>query len=277
MPILIKPIKRNRRSNRANDRSPLRQANEPIRVPPNPTYASDQDPALYDEQQVTRCEYLMAQGVSDPSRLAELLELQDRAKIRGYVERVQSRWKVGGGEKNIAQCRGEHLALLRALEIELWQKINELKSPAVFNASGKRIQKTTRFWEFLRLMKLLMALIARRAEVQGLTKEAIKDLLDDPPLNFNHPPEVFERAVRVTAHIAEIAKQRIADEEAMRAPSPPSKGEAPQRPQIRRRQDGDGERALVSSTCASCPARQSVSASLFHAVVATSTRSGSTS
>ena len=175
MPISIKPTKRGRESNKTGGRTTTKPEDEGLRVPPEPTYSSDKDPALYDEQQVTRCEIMMAKGVRDPAKLQKLLNLQDRAKVQSYIERVEARWKIGGGEKNIARCRGEQLFLLRALEAEIWRKIEGSNQSTAFDARGRRVENAIGVRELLRLIGRILAISARRAEVQGLTKEAIKN------------------------------------------------------------------------------------------------------
>ena len=73
---------------------------EDLRPPPIPTRASD--PTHHDEQ-VRRCEILMARGVRDPIELLKLLGLEDLAQVQGYVKRVKARWTVGGFETSIAE------------------------------------------------------------------------------------------------------------------------------------------------------------------------------
>jgi hypothetical protein len=230
MPISIKPTKRGRESNKTGGRTTTKPEDEGLRVPPEPTYSSDKDPALYDEQQVTRCEMMMAQGVRDPSELQKRLNLRDLAKVRAYIERVEARWKIGGGEKNIAGCRGEQLFLLRALEAEIWRKIEGSNRSTAFDARGRRVENAISTRELLRLTGRILAISARRAEVQGLTKEVIKNLPDNPPLNFRRSPEVFAAGQQVAAHILDICEEKIKEEKAMRAAASPTGNECDEDP-----------------------------------------------
>jgi hypothetical protein len=176
---------------------------------------------------------MMAKGVRDPSELQKRLTLQDLAKVRAYIERVEARWKIGGGEKNIARCRGEQLFLLRALEAEIWGKIEGSNQSTAFDARGRRIENAIGVREFLRLTGRILAISARRAEVQGLTKEAINNLPDDPPLNFRRNPEVFARGQQVAAHILDICEEKIKEKKAMRAAASPIGNECDEDPDER--------------------------------------------
>jgi hypothetical protein len=216
MPICIKPVKRDSRNREASGRSTSKPEKESLRAPPNPTYAISEDPALDDEQQVTKCENMMAKGIRDPSRLQKLLGEPDSAKVDVLIAQVHARWEAGGCDKSIARFRGEELASLQAQSAWLWESLEELERPAGFDARGLPVRKRTYLKEFLHLIGAIRLTIVRSAAIQGLTKEVVRGLLDKDiraHLNFLLSEEAFARKRLVAASLLDLVEERMKKEE----------------------------------------------------------------
>jgi hypothetical protein len=216
MPIRIKSIKRDSQNGEASGRSTPKPEKESLRVLPNPTYAGSEDPALNDEEQVTRCEIGMAKGIRDRAKLQELLGEPDSAKVDVFVARVHTRWESGGCDRNIARCRGEELASLQAQSAWLWESLDELERPAGFDARGLPVRKRTYLKEFLHLIDAIRVIIVRSAAIQGLTKEVVHGLLDRDirlHLNLLLSEEVLVKGQQIKAMMFDMVEERLKKEE----------------------------------------------------------------
>jgi hypothetical protein len=178
MPIRIKSVKRDSQNREASGRSTPKPEKQSLRVSPNPTYASSEEPALHDEQQITKCETMMMKGVRDPSRLQKLLGEPDSVKIAVLTKQVHARWETGGCDRNIARFRGEELDSLEAHSTRLWESLDGLQHPAGFDARGLPVRKRTYLKDFLPLIGAIRGIIVRSAAIQGLTREVVHGLLD---------------------------------------------------------------------------------------------------
>lgn len=78
-----------------------------VDIPPEPT---EEDRALFDEQQVYRTELLMIQGIFHPRELMPRLGVTDPRKMTRYIKRVLSRWMMEGRSRCLSTERGKAIA-----------------------------------------------------------------------------------------------------------------------------------------------------------------------
>ena len=104
-----------------------------VHAPPDATIPAAADKELRAEQDVSRVELCMLRGVSKPGIIGAMLGLPTRT-VQRYQERVEARWTITGGGRNIPRYRGEALARLDLVESEAWAAygaIDNQKDPSV--------------------------------------------------------------------------------------------------------------------------------------------------
>jgi hypothetical protein len=198
------------------------------------TSVIEKDDLQHYEEQVSRCQKLMMNGVRNPSQLRSHLGEPDLAEINRFIATVHVRWEIVGSGKTIVRFRGEAVASLRALEATLAEEIEETKYPLAFDARGNRVEQATNARDLSQMLGELRKIEVCRNEIQGLNKVSIKELLRKDPtasLNFRRSPEMLARAQRVAGCVVELLEKKMAEQEASRPPASPTESEETDEPE----------------------------------------------
>lgn len=133
-----------------------------VHAPPDATIPAGADKELRAEQDVSRVELLMLKGVVRPDIIGAMLGLGTR-QVQRYQERVEARWTITGGGRNIARFRGEALARLDLVEQEAW---------AAYGAIDNQRDPSVR--DRVKVLALIASLQDQRSALLGLSPKVIE-------------------------------------------------------------------------------------------------------
>jgi hypothetical protein len=178
-------------------------ASSPQKALPAPIYSREDEPALYDEQQVVRCEALMIRGIRRPAELKKALGVRRRETVLGYIRRVHARWEMTGLSHDHARNRGAGLARLDLLEERLWTKLD---------APGPLAPDTK---ESIVIIKTIADVQKQRSELLGLTEKVIERLgspNSQAVTAFSQRAATHDQLARVAARALEMLESRAGSE-----------------------------------------------------------------
>lgn len=181
--------------------------------PPAPTYDRAEDKALYDEQQVARCENLMMKGVRDKNKLMALLDVHSSAQMEGFMRRVEARWELGGSVKNLHMQRGEQIAKLNMIENELWIQLQAVEAAQDgVNEKGESIRIPIDVKAFTMLLREIRETNRDRADMVGLTKEVIEQMVmseGDQSVEFRFRSETYDQTRKLASLMMSLVERKM--------------------------------------------------------------------
>lgn len=192
-----KSVSRLRQSTRALAGKSVSATMQRVHAPPDATIPADADKELRAEQDVSRVELCMLRGVTKPGIIGTMLGLPTRTVMR-YQERVEARWTITGGGRNISRYRGEALARLDLVESEAWAAYGSIDN-----------QRDPSVRDRCKMLGLIAALQDQRSALLGLSPKVVERIGLMPDRNaelvarFAAQKDLAAMATRLTQLLAE--------------------------------------------------------------------------